>query len=89
MGLWNPSTRGAGNRGRGPISFAREGRGRAVDHVRSCKALGIDSIRAHDFHGPTDWYVIFPDWSADPATTVYGLPGGRPSLELRLRKSFL
>ncbi len=37
-----------------------------VSHVDSYRALGIDFIRTHDFYGPTDWYVIFPDWSADP-----------------------
>jgi len=52
---------------RGPISFARPGRTRNESHIKSYKALGIDFIRTHDFYGPTDWHVIFPDWSADPA----------------------
>lgn len=52
---------------RGPISFPRRGRESAVSHVESYRKLGIDFIRTHDFYGPTDWHVIFPKFSADPA----------------------
>ncbi len=51
---------------RGPLSFPRRPGQQLVSHVDSYRALGIDFIRTHDFYGPTDWYVIFPDWSADP-----------------------
>jgi len=51
---------------RGPISYAlRMGEG-TVCHVDSFRTMGIDFIRNHDFYGPTDWYVIFPRWDADP-----------------------
>ena len=39
------------------------GPGAFLDNYRK---LGIDFIRVHDFYGPTDWYVIFPDWEAEP-----------------------
>ena len=29
---------------------------------------GINAIRTHDYYGPCDWYTIFPDWNADPAS---------------------
>lgn len=29
--------------------------------------IGISMVRTHDFFGPTDISMIFPDWSADPA----------------------
>jgi len=51
---------------RGPLSFPRRPGEQLVSHVESYRAVGIDFIRTHDFYGPTDWYVIFPDWSADP-----------------------
>jgi len=51
---------------RGPLSFPRRPGERPASHVESYRTLGIDFIRTHDFYGPTDWYVIFPDWSADP-----------------------
>ena len=52
---------------RGPISFPRRGRESAIGHVESYRKMGIDFIRTHDFYGPTDWHVIFPKFSADPA----------------------
>lgn len=59
---------------RGPFSWPpppRPGGGPArahglVSHVEDFRALGVDMIRSHDFYGPTDWYVMFPDWSRDP-----------------------
>ncbi len=51
---------------RGPFSFPRRPGEQRISHVESYRTLGIDFIRTHDFYGPTDWYVIFPDWSADP-----------------------
>ncbi|MFZ5829094.1 MAG: GH39 family glycosyl hydrolase [Planctomycetota bacterium] len=51
---------------RGPLSFARRPGEESMSHVESFRRMGIDCIRTHDFYGPTDWYVIFPDWTADP-----------------------
>jgi hypothetical protein len=51
---------------RGPLSFARRPGEQLVSHIDNYRTLGIDFIRTHDFYGPTDWYVIFPNWSADP-----------------------
>lgn len=51
---------------RGPISYPRESGERPTDHTRYYRAMGIDFIRTHDFYGPTDWWTLFPDWSADP-----------------------
>jgi hypothetical protein len=51
---------------RGPFSYARRPGEETVSHVDSYRRLGIDFIRTHDFYGPTDWHVIFRDWSADP-----------------------
>jgi len=51
---------------RGPVSFPRRPGERPVSHVENYRRLGINIIRTHDFYGPTDWYVVFPDWSADP-----------------------
>ncbi|MHA1113672.1 MAG: GH39 family glycosyl hydrolase, partial [Alphaproteobacteria bacterium] len=50
---------------RGPLSFPRRSGEKTVSHLESYRTLGIDFIRTHDFYGPTDWHVIFPDWSAD------------------------
>ncbi len=51
---------------RGPLSWPRRPGEQTVSHVESYRELGIDFIRTHDFYGPTDWHVIFPDWNADP-----------------------
>lgn len=52
---------------RGPVQFPRRPGERSSDFVAGYREMGIDSIRTHDFYGPTDWHVIFPDWSADPS----------------------
>jgi len=51
---------------RGPVSWERRSDRIACDHTEALKRFGVDGIRTHDFYGPTDWYVIFPDFSADP-----------------------
>ena len=28
--------------------------------------IGVDFVRTHDYYGPCDMHVIFPDWNADP-----------------------
>ena len=50
---------------RGPLSFPHRPGERLTSYVESYRKLGIDFVRTHDFYGPTDWYVIFPQWSAD------------------------
>lgn len=52
---------------RGPISFPRREGERVISHVENFKQFGVDIIRTHDFYGPTDWWMLFPDWKADPA----------------------
>ena len=52
---------------RGPLSWARGASNVAADHTESLRSIGVDFIRTHDFYGPTDWHVIFPDFKADPA----------------------
>ncbi len=51
---------------RGPYEYRRPAGKAPVDLVSSYRFLGIDFIRTHDFYGPTDWYVMFPRWEADP-----------------------
>ncbi len=51
---------------RGPLSWPRRPGEKTISHVDNYRNLGIDFIRTHDFYGPTDWHVIFPDWTADP-----------------------
>jgi len=51
---------------RGPYDWSRRPGDPLVSLVQSYHRFGIDFIRTHDFYGPTDWYVIFPDWKADP-----------------------
>jgi xylan 1,4-beta-xylosidase len=51
---------------RGPLIFSRE-LGRPPENLTSSyRRFGIDTIRTHDFYGPTDWHTIFPRWNADP-----------------------
>jgi hypothetical protein len=50
----------------GPVFFSREQSQPPDNFIESYRRLGIDIIRTHDFYGPTDWYVIFPKWDADP-----------------------
>ncbi len=49
----------------GPVSV-RSG----VNLISSFKAMGVHSVRTHDYHGPCDIHGIFPDWnlSADDPT---------------------
>ena len=28
--------------------------------------IGVDFVRTHDYYGPCDMHIIFPDWNADP-----------------------
>jgi hypothetical protein len=51
---------------RGPLSWGRRSDRVERDHTAALKRFGVDVIRTHDFYGPTDWYVIFPNWDADP-----------------------
>jgi len=51
---------------RGPLSWARRTNEVIADHTENLRRIGVDFIRTHDFYGPTDWYVIFPDFKADP-----------------------
>jgi len=39
--------------------------GPGSDYTENFREFGIEAIRAGDFYGPVDWYVIFPDFSAD------------------------
>lgn len=50
---------------RGPLSWARKTDNVAADHTESLRSIGVDFIRTHDFYGPTDWHVIFPDFKAE------------------------
>jgi len=50
---------------RGPLSWPRQPGEELVSHVENYRRIGIDIIRTHDFYGPTDWWVIFSNWSAD------------------------
>ena len=51
---------------RGPLFYPREPGGQPGSLVDSYRWMGLDFIRTHDFYGPTDWHVIFPNWRADP-----------------------
>jgi len=52
---------------RGPYAWARRSDRMDRDLTADLKRFGIDFIRTHDYYGPTDWYVMFPDWEADPS----------------------
>jgi hypothetical protein len=52
---------------RGPLAFSRESNRPPDDLSASYRRFGIDIVRTHDFYGPSDWYVIFPKWTADAA----------------------
>lgn len=52
---------------RGPYAWQRRSDRMERDLTADLKRFGIDFIRTHDYYGPTDWYVMFPDWDADPS----------------------
>lgn len=57
---------------RGPLSTRNDG----IDLSKQYRDIGVQFVRTHDFHGPTDIYqvekgkvvagTIFPNWDADP-----------------------
>jgi len=49
---------------RGPINWPSPG-AQQWDFTASYRQFGIEEIRSHDFYGPTDWWVIFPDFTAE------------------------
>ncbi len=51
---------------RGPVSWEPRSDRVLADHTAQLKQFGFHYIRTHDYYGPTDWYVIFPNWDADP-----------------------
>ena len=50
---------------RGPVNWPGNPQAPVFDFSENFRQFGIDSIRSHDFYGPTDWWVIFPDFTAD------------------------
>ena len=51
---------------RGPLLWERGSDEPRAEFTADLKRFGVDFIRTHDFYGPTDWYVMFPKWDADP-----------------------
>jgi len=51
---------------RGPVNWPSDPAEPAQDYAGNFRRFGIEALRSHDFYGPTDWWVLFPDWSADP-----------------------
>ncbi|MDP6546259.1 MAG: hypothetical protein QGH60_19950 [Phycisphaerae bacterium] len=51
---------------RGPVNWPAPN-APTWDFSENFRQFGIEAIRSHDFYGPTDWWVIFPDFTA--ATT--------------------
>jgi xylan 1,4-beta-xylosidase len=56
---------------RGPVNWPGSPQATVWDFSENFRQFGIQDIRTHDFYGPTDWWVIFPDFTADANT-----PGG-------------
>lgn len=50
---------------RGPVNWPSDPVAPVWDFAENFREFGIESIRSHDFYGPTDWWVIFPDFTAD------------------------
>ncbi|MDP6636333.1 MAG: hypothetical protein QGG42_15640 [Phycisphaerae bacterium] len=50
---------------RGPVNWPGDPQAPVWDFSENFRQFGIESIRSHDFYGPTDWWVIFPDFTAD------------------------
>jgi len=50
---------------RGPVSWPGSPDAPQSDYAENFREFGIGAIRSHDFYGPTDWWVIFPDFAAD------------------------
>jgi len=60
---------------RGPINWPGDPQAPVWDFAENYRRFGIDEIRTHDFYGPTDWWVIFPDFTADanaPGSYAFG-----------------
>jgi len=51
---------------RGPVNWPGSPEAPLWDFSENFRQFGIESIRSHDFYGPTDWWVIFPDFTAEP-----------------------
>lgn len=53
---------------RGPVNWPAPGSPNPMiwDFSENFRQFGIEAIRSHDFYGPTDWWAIFPDFSAAP-----------------------
>ena len=57
---------------RGPVSWPGDPNATGSDYTQNFHEFGIEAVRTHDFYGPTDWWVIFPDFTADAnAETSY------------------
>ncbi len=50
----------------GPHGF----RNHNLNFVELYQQLGIKAIRTHDFYGPCDWMTIFPNWNANPDSSL-------------------
>jgi len=58
---WNPPMLGVNA---GPLMPLRQGE---RDHTGAYRELGVGVVRTHDYYGPLDMSVMYPDQSADPA----------------------
>ncbi|MFQ5343340.1 MAG: hypothetical protein ACE5F6_17505, partial [Anaerolineae bacterium] len=48
------------------INAGPRGEGRQSHLFRQYEDIGVDYVRTHDYYGPADMRVIFPDLKADP-----------------------
>jgi alpha-N-arabinofuranosidase len=48
------------------INAGPRAKGRGAHLFRQYEDIGIDYIRTHDYYGPADMHVLFPDLEADP-----------------------
>ncbi len=48
------------------INVGPRGHDRQSHMFRQYRDIGVDYVRTHDYYGPSDMHVLFPDLSADP-----------------------
>jgi hypothetical protein len=48
------------------INAGPRGGARQSHLLRQYRDIGVDYVRTHDYYGPADMHVIFPDLKADP-----------------------
>jgi len=51
------------------INAGPRGEGRRSHLFRQYEDIGVDYVRTHDYYGPADMHVLFPDLQADPDDT--------------------